>query len=48
MSNNFNLIYIELYNNIENYTTEKNIYQTTFYFVEQGPGCGSEDIKKEM
>jgi hypothetical protein len=25
----------------------KNINQITFYFVEEGPGCGSEDIKKE-
>jgi len=24
-----------------------NIKQITFYFVEEGPGCGSEDIKKE-
>jgi hypothetical protein len=21
--------------------------QITFYFIEEGPGCGSEDIKKE-
>ena len=26
---------------------EKNINQVTFYFVEEGPGHGSEDIKKE-
>jgi len=26
---------------------EKNINQISFYFVEEGPGCGSEDIKKE-
>ena len=26
---------------------EKNINQITFYFVEEGPGYGSEDIKKE-
>jgi hypothetical protein len=26
---------------------EKNINQITFYFVEEGPGRGSEDIKKE-
>ena len=26
---------------------EKNINQITFYFVEEGPGCGSEDIQKE-
>jgi len=26
---------------------KKNINQTTFYFVEDGPGHGSEDIKKE-
>jgi len=26
---------------------KKNINQITFYFVEEGPGCGSEDIKKE-
>jgi hypothetical protein len=26
---------------------EKNIKQITFCFVEEGPGCGSEDIKKE-
>jgi len=26
--------------------TEK-IKQITFYFVEEGPGCGSEDIKTE-
>ena len=27
--------------------TEKNINEITFYFVEEGPGRGSEDIKKE-
>jgi len=26
---------------------KKNINQITFNFVEEGPGCGSEDIKKE-
>jgi len=26
---------------------KKNISQITFYFVDEGPGCGSEDIKKE-
>jgi len=26
----------------------KYINQITFYFVEEGPGCGSEDIKKEI
>jgi hypothetical protein len=26
---------------------EKNTNQVTFYFVEEGPGRGSEDIKKE-
>jgi len=26
---------------------KKNINQITFYFVEEGPGCGSEDIKTE-
>ena len=26
---------------------EININQITFYFAEEGPGCGSEDIKKE-
>jgi len=26
---------------------KKNINQITFYFVEEGPGHGSEDIKKE-
>jgi hypothetical protein len=26
---------------------EKNINQITFYFFEEGPGHGSEDIKKE-
>jgi len=26
---------------------EKNINQITFYFDEEGPGRGSEDIKKE-
>jgi len=26
----------------------KNINQITFYFVEEGPGRGSEDIKKEF
>jgi len=26
---------------------EKSINQITFYFVEEGPGRGSEDIKKE-
>jgi len=25
---------------------EKYINQITFYFAEEGPGCGSEDIKK--
>jgi len=25
----------------------KNINQITFYFVEEGPGCGLEDIRKE-
>jgi len=33
---------------MENYTDNwKNINQITFYFAEEGPGCGSEDIKKE-
>jgi len=33
---------------IKNYTDNwKNIKQITFYFVEEGPGSGSEDIKKE-
>jgi len=26
---------------------QKNINQITFYFAEEGPGRGSEDIKKE-
>jgi hypothetical protein len=26
---------------------KKNINQITSYFAEEGPGCGSEDIKKE-
>jgi hypothetical protein len=26
---------------------KKNIDQITSYFAEEGPGCGSEDIKKE-
>jgi len=26
---------------------EKNINQITFYFAEEGPGRGSEDIKKD-
>jgi hypothetical protein len=26
---------------------KKNINQITFNFVEEGPGCGSEDIKTE-
>jgi len=26
---------------------KKNINQITFYFAEEGPGSGSEDIKKE-
>jgi hypothetical protein len=26
---------------------EKNINQTTFYFAEEGPGRGSEDVKTE-
>jgi len=26
---------------------EKNISQITYYFAEEGPGRGSEDIKKE-
>jgi hypothetical protein len=37
-------MYIE---NYTDYTIEKNIDQITFYFAEEGPGCGSEDIKKE-
>ena len=33
---------------VENYTDNwKDINQITFYFVEEGPGRGSEDIKKE-
>jgi hypothetical protein len=33
---------------IENYTNNwKNISQITFYFVEEGPGRGSEGIKKQ-
>jgi hypothetical protein len=28
-------------------TEKKNINQITFYCVGEGPGCGSEDIKKE-
>jgi len=32
---------------MENYTANwKNLNQITFYFVEEGPGRGSEDIKK--
>jgi len=27
---------------------KKNINQITFYFAEEGPGCGSEDIKNEF
>jgi len=27
---------------------KKNINQITFYFVEEDPGCGSEDIMKEF
>jgi len=27
--------------------TGKNINKITFYFVEEGPGRGSEDVKKE-
>jgi len=27
--------------------TERNVNQITFYFVEEGPGRGSEDIKQE-
>jgi len=43
MTYNFNLIKY-----IQNYTyIWKNIKQITFYFVEEGPGRGSEDIKKE-
>jgi hypothetical protein len=26
---------------------EKNINHITFYFAEEGPGCGSEEIKRE-
>jgi hypothetical protein len=26
---------------------KKNINQIPFHFAEEGPGCGSEDIKKE-
>jgi len=32
---------------IENYTDNCKKYQITFYFVKEGPGCGSEDIKKK-
>jgi len=32
---------------IENYTDNWKKYQITFYFAEEGPGRGSEDIKKE-
>jgi hypothetical protein len=33
-------------NVVENYTDNRtNINQITFYFVEEGPGRGSEDIK---
>jgi hypothetical protein len=31
----------------ENYTDNWKKYQITFYFVEEGPGRGSDDIKKE-
>jgi len=27
---------------------KKKYNQVTFYFVEEGPGCGSADIKKEF
>jgi hypothetical protein len=27
--------------------SRQNINQITFYFVEEGPGCGSEDIKED-
>jgi len=44
MTYNFNLIKY-----IENYTDncKKKISQIVFYFVEEGPGHGSEGIKKE-
>jgi hypothetical protein len=32
---------------IENYTDNRKKCQITFYFAEEGPGRGSEDIKKE-
>ena len=44
MEYNFNLmnyVYRKLH------IIEKNINQITIYFVEEGPGGGSEDIKKE-
>jgi len=51
MTYNFNLInyvyiyiYIYIYKTVQ--LTEK-IKQINFYFVDEGPGRGSEDIKKE-
>ena len=39
-----NYIYIYIENNKDSW---KNINQIAFYFVEEDPGRGSEDIKKE-
>ena len=44
MTYNFNLIN-QVYRKLQ--IIEKNINQITLYFVEEGPGRGSEDIKKE-
>ena len=44
MTYNFNLIN-QVYRKLQ--IIEKNINQITLYFVEEGPGRGSEDIMKE-
>jgi hypothetical protein len=56
-SNNFIIYNISLHYDIQFYFTElcilkitqiiENINQITFYFAAEGPGCGSEDIKRE-
>jgi hypothetical protein len=44
MTYNFNL-WSQVHRKLQ--IIEKNIDQINFYFVEEGPGHGSEDIKKE-
>ena len=58
-SNNFTIYNISLHYDIQfsfnelgiqkiTQIIEKNINQITFYFVEEGPGCSSEDIRKNV